>query len=77
MTYSVLKVPLNPNQPTNRVVCICLSVCHSSEPCKNGWTDRDTVWDGFTCVDPRNDVLDGVLIPMEMGNFEGERGDPF
>jgi len=21
-----------------------LSVCHSSEPCKNGWTDRDAVW---------------------------------
>ena len=20
-------------------------VCHSSEPCKNGWTDRDAVWD--------------------------------
>ena len=20
------------------------SVCHTSEPCKNGWTDRDGVW---------------------------------
>jgi len=29
------------------VVCrlsVCLSVCHSCEPCKNGWTDRDAVW---------------------------------
>ena len=27
------------------VVCLSvgLSVCHSSEPCKEGWTDRDTV----------------------------------
>jgi len=29
------------------VVCqsvICLSVCHTSEPCKNGCTDQDAVW---------------------------------
>jgi len=28
------------------VVClsICWSACHTSEPCKNGWTDRHTVW---------------------------------
>jgi len=24
---------------------VCRSVCHSSEPCKNGWNDRDAVWD--------------------------------
>ena len=23
---------------------VCLSVCHDRESCKNGWTDRDTVW---------------------------------
>jgi len=23
---------------------VCGSVCHSREPCKNGWTDRDAVW---------------------------------
>jgi len=28
---------------SSTVVCR-LSVCHSSEPCKNGWTDRDAVW---------------------------------
>jgi len=22
---------------------VCLSVCHTSELCKNGWTDRDAV----------------------------------
>jgi len=21
------------------------SVCHNCEPCKNGWTDQDAVWD--------------------------------
>jgi len=24
---------------------VCLSACHNSEPCKNGWTDWDFVWD--------------------------------
>ena len=28
------------------VICrsVCLSVCHTSEPCKNGCTDRAAVW---------------------------------
>jgi len=30
---------------TNRVAwSVCRSVCHTSEPCKNGWTDRDAIW---------------------------------
>jgi len=34
---------------TNRVewsvwLSVCLSVCHTSERYKNGWTDRDVVW---------------------------------
>jgi len=30
---------------TDRVVwSVSLSVCHSSEPCKNGSTDRDSVY---------------------------------
>ena len=28
---------------TDRVP-VCLSVCHTSEYCKNGWTDRDADW---------------------------------
>ena len=32
-----------------RFVCVCVCVCvnigHVREPCKNGWTDRDAVWD--------------------------------
>jgi len=23
---------------------VCRSVCHTSEPCKNGCTDRDVIW---------------------------------
>jgi len=23
---------------------VCQSVCHTSEPCKNGWTNQDAVW---------------------------------
>jgi len=41
------------------VVCrsVCLSVCHTSEPCNNGWTDRDAAW--VVGLDlPRNHVLD-------------------
>ena len=31
---------------SSSVVCrsVCLSVCHTGEPCKNGCTDRDAVW---------------------------------
>jgi len=50
---------------------VCRSVCHSGEPCKNGWTDRDVVW-VLSRMDPRNHVLDGVQIPMGRGNFDGK-----
>ena len=51
------------------------SVCHTSQPCKDGCTDRDAVWvlgsDG-----PRNHVLDGgpaVLSDFAVAtNFETE-----
>jgi len=26
------------------------SVCNDREPCGNGWTDRDAVWDVDSCV---------------------------
>jgi len=50
---------------------ICRSVCHSSEPCKNSWTDQDAVWvrdSGW----PKNHVLDGLDPPMGRGSFEGK-----
>ena len=52
-----------------------LSVCHSSEPCKNSWTDWDAVSGNFrTLVGPRNHVLDGR--PDGKGQYWGESGGP-
>jgi len=48
-----------------------LSVCHTSEPCKNGWTDRDAVWDEDS-GGPGNHALDGVDIPHGKGQFWGK-----
>jgi len=45
---------------------VCLSVGHSSEPCKDSCTDWDAVW----IVDlggPRNHVLGGALITQGNG----------
>ena len=39
------------------------SVCHSSEPCKNGWTDRDAVL--------VEDLGGGPDPPGEEANFGG------
>jgi len=44
---------------------ICRSVCHSSEPCKNGWTDSDAV-----------SVEDSTKEPWEGAILKGE-GWPF
>ena len=54
---------------TDRVAwSVCRSVCHTSEPCKNGWTDRDAF--GLrTLLAPRNHVFGGVHIPMGTDNF--------
>ena len=54
---------------TDRVAwSVCRSVCHTSEPYKNGWTDRDAF--GLrTLLAPRNHVLGGVHIPMGTDNF--------
>ena len=52
------------------------SVCHSSEPCENGSTDRDAVWveDSGGPKEPR--IRWGSDPVMERGNFKGERGRP-
>ena len=41
-----------------------LSVCHTSGPCKNGWTDRDAVWfeDSGGLREPC--IIDGVRSPI-------------
>jgi len=50
---------------------VCPSVCHSSEPCKNGWTDRDAIW-FWSQVGRWNHVLDGGSdLPPQEGQFWG------
>jgi len=54
---------------------VCRSVCHTSQPCKNGWTDRDPV--GLrTRVGPGNHVLDGGSDPQWEGQFWRWKGRP-
>jgi len=65
---------------------VCLSVCHNREPCKNGWTDRDTIWvvdmsrprkhvlnGGYMCTHVTT-VYMGVQIPYVKGQFWGQKG---
>ena len=55
---------------------VCRSVCHTSEPCKNGCTDRAAVWvedlggPGEPCIRLGPDP------PMRRGKFLGENGRP-
>jgi len=45
---------------------VCRSVCHSSEPCRNSWTDLDGVWvEDFG--GPKDRVLGGVQIAPNEG----------
>jgi len=55
---------------------VCLSVCHTSEPCKNGHTDRDTVWFGDLGGPKEPCIRWGSRSPMGRGNFEGGKGRP-
>jgi len=50
------------------VVCrsVCLSVCHTSKPYKNGCTDRNAVW-AENSNGPGEPLLDGVQIPHGKG----------
>jgi len=34
------------------------SVCHDPDPCKNGWTDRDAVWDTHSGEPKEASILD-------------------
>ena len=55
------------------VVCqsVGRSVCHSSESCKIGWTDRDAVWvEDFG--GPREPCIRRGPHPVGRGNFEGK-----
>jgi len=51
---------------------VCLSICHSGEPCKNGSTDEDAVWVEDS-GGAGNHVSDGgSRSPMGRGSIEGE-----
>ena len=56
------------------VVCrsVCPSVCHTSEPCKNGWTDRDTVWVEDSGGPREPCIRWGSRYPHQMGQFWGQ-----
>jgi len=58
-------------QPSSMV---CLSVCHTTEPCKNGWTDRDAVWVGDS--GGLREPYGGPDPAIGMGNFEGRKRRP-
>jgi len=52
--------------------CGGLCVWHTGEPAKNGRTDENAVWDGQSCLDPRNLALDGGPDPhMGRSTFKG------
>jgi len=48
------------------------SVCHTSEPCKNGCTDRDAVWVEDSGGPKEPCIRWGSRSPMGRGNFEGK-----
>ena len=55
------------------LLCVCLG--HDRASCKNGWTDRDAVWN----VDfwrPWNGMLDGGPNPNVKGHFCSEEHTP-
>jgi len=88
ITMMIMMVIIRPHRSTtyvdaaycyrpSSVVCrsVCLSVCHASEPCKNGCTDRDAVWVEDSC-EPKEPCIRWGPDPHGRGNFEEERGVP-
>ena len=62
---------------TDRVAwSVSLSDCHTSEPCNNGGTDRDAVWDEDSGGPKAPCIRWGPDPPMGRGNFEGGRDVP-
>ena len=54
---------------------VAWSICHTSQPFKNDWTDRDAI-ELWTSVGSRNHVLDGDQIPHANGKFWGGKDRP-
>jgi len=55
---------------------VCRTVCHTSESCKNGWTDRGAVWVEVSGAPREPFIRWGFRSPMGRVNFEGEEGRP-
>jgi len=52
-------------------VCLCVSVSHEREPCKNGGNDRDAVWDvDAWAVSQRECILWAPDSHMGRGTFD-------
>jgi len=51
---------------------VCLSVCHTSEPCKNSGTNRDAVWVEDLGGPREPSIRWGPDPRMAMDNFEGK-----
>ena len=57
-------------------VSVGLSVCHISEPCKNGYTDRDAIWVEDSGGPKEPCIRWGPDSSMGRGNFEWGEGSP-
>jgi len=55
---------------------VCRSVCYTTEPCRNGCTDRDAVWVKDLGGPKEPCIRWGSRSPMGRVNFEGEKGVP-
>ena len=55
---------------------VCRSVCHNSEPCKNGSTDRDAIWVEDSGGLKKPYIRCRPDHTMGMGNFEGGMAGP-
>jgi len=55
------------------LVCqlVCLLVRHTSEPCKNGWTDRDAIWFMDSGGPKEQCITWGSRSPLGRVNFWG------
>jgi len=55
---------------------VCLSVCHASEPCKNGCTDRAAIWVEDLGGPREPHIRWGPDAAMGSGKFLSENGRP-
>jgi len=74
--HSILRTYMRPILTDRVAWSVGLSICHISEACKNGWSDRDAVWIKDSSGPNEPYVLHGVQIPHGNGQFWGETGEP-